>query len=61
VFSNVPGVGGSFTGRSDKHRAFDRIADRDQWSDRGTFPLMGFGQEWRLRRLSGSEELDLHG
>ena len=37
VLGDVPRVGRPLAGRGHQHGALDRIADRDQWSDRGTF------------------------
>ena len=61
MFRDVPCVLRSLAGRSHQHRALDGIADRDQWSDRGTFLVIEIAVELRCFRPSGSAELGLRG
>lgn len=61
MFSDVPCVFRSLAGRSHQHRALDRIADRNQWSDRGTSLVIKIAPELRCSRPSESVELGPHG
>ena len=47
MFGDVPCVFGSLAGRGHQHGALDRIADRDHWSDRGTFLVIESSRAWR--------------
>jgi hypothetical protein len=47
MFRDVPCVFRSLAGRSHQHRALDRVADWDQWSDNGAFLVIEFAPELR--------------
>ena len=61
MFGDVPCVFGSLTGRSHQHGALDRVADRDHWSDSGTFLVIESIRESRGLGPDGSRQLGLHG